>query len=127
MAAGDFKNGSGLVGSVLAQGQLLTTGTTPVYGPVPSNTYVKIAKVVLSNTTASGVTVSYGAVKAGGTVNADATLQGKDVPLGAKGTSTATIDATELEGIMLGPGDSIGALASAGTAITYTISGAVSA
>ena len=127
MAAGDYKNGSGLVGSVLAQGQLLTTGTTPVYGPVPSNTYVKIAKVVLANTTATSATVSYGAVKAGGTVNADATLQGKDVPLGAKGTTTAILDATELEGIMLGPGDSIGALASAGTAITYTISGAVSA
>ena len=60
-------------------------------------------------------------------MNADTTLQGKDVPIGAKGATTATIDATELAGMILGPGDSIGALASAGTAITYTISGAVSA
>ena len=60
-------------------------------------------------------------------MNADATLQGKDVLAGAKGTSTATIDATEIAGMLLGPGDSIGALASAATTITYTISGAVSA
>ena len=118
--------GAALTGAVLAQGQLATSGTTPIYGPVPANTYVKIAKVVLSNVTASALTVSYGAVKSGGTVNADATLQGKDVPLGAKGSTTAILDATELGGMMLGPGDSIGALASTGTACTYTVSGSVS-
>ena len=127
MATGDFLNGTGMTGSILAQGQLLTSGTTPIYGPVPANTYVRLAKVVLSNVTASATTVSYGAVKSGGTVNADATLQGKDVPLGAKGSTTAILDAVELEGTMLGPGDSIGALAAAGTAVTFTVSGAVSA
>ena len=126
MSAGDFKAGSNLPGSILGQGQLGTGATNLLTtSPVASNTYVKIAKVVLCNTSASAVTVDYGAIKAGGTL-VDAAKSAKTWSLGAAGTSTATLDVTEWAGLFLGPGDFLAALASTGTVVTYTVSGAVS-
>ena len=102
MATGDFKAGTGLGGSILAQAQL-TTGYVTQY-TVPANTYVRLAKVVLCNTSGSATTVSYGAVKVGGTGGADAALQAKAIAIGASGSVTSIIDATELSGLYIGPG-----------------------
>lgn len=127
MAAGDFKNGAGLGGGIIGQGQLGATATNLLAtSPVSAATWVKLTKVVFGNTTASAVTISYGAVRSGGTFG-DATTAAKTVPMGAAGTSTATVDATELDGMILGPGDFLAGLCSAGTSVTYTVSGAVSA
>ena len=79
-----------------------------------------------ANTTGTARTVSYGATKTGGTAGADATLQGKNMPLGAAGSLTSVFEASELEDMMLGPGDFIAAGADSGTAVTYTISLTVS-
>jgi hypothetical protein len=124
VATGDLKNGTTLAGSVLAQGQLAASAAT-IYGPVPASTYVRLAKVIFTETSGTARTVTYGVVKAGGTGGADATLQGKAIPLAAAGDLWSILD-TELAGMYLGPGDSIAALASAAASVTYTISGVVS-
>ena len=126
MATGDFKNGTGLTGAILAQGQLGTSAAA-ILPAVAASTYVKIAKVILANESGSAVTVTYGANKSGSTAGAAGTLAGKGWSLGAAGSSTATMDVTEFNGMVLGPGDFLSGLASAATSVTYTISGAVSA
>ena len=127
MAAGDFKNGGTLTGGILGQGQL-GTSATPLLAtsPVPAATYITVKRVVLCNTTGGAVTVTYGAVRSGGTLT-DAATSVKTWSLGAAGSSTSTLVATELEGLILGPGDFLAGLASTGTSITYTASGATSA
>lgn len=126
MSTGDFKNGSNLVGSIIGQVQLGATATNLLTtSPVAAGSYVKVAKVVLCNTSASAVTVTYGAVKSGGSLG-DTACTTKTWPLGAAGSTTSTLDATELAGMMLGPGDFLAGLASTGSVVTATVSGAVS-
>lgn len=133
MSTGDFKNGTNLTGGIVSQSVLGTDAaklTLTIDGAnvteVPAGKYLKIAKVVVANTSASAVTVSYGATKSGGTLGVDGTLQGKTVPLGAAGSATATADLTELANMFLGPGDYLAAWASAGTSVTQTTSATVS-
>jgi hypothetical protein len=124
MTAGDYKNGSNLTGSIIGQGQLGATSTN-ILAAIAAGTYVKISKAVLCNTSAAAVTVTCGAVKSGGTL-ADATATMKTGPLGAAGEGTHTVDITEWAGLMLGPGDFLAGLASTGSVVTFTVSGAVS-
>lgn len=123
MSAGDWKTGSNLTGGVLAQGQLTTSEVTQYTVPVAS--FVKLAKVVLCNTSGAAVTVSVSVVKAGGTAGA-ANRVLASWPLGAAGSTTSTVDLSECEGMQLGPGDFVSAVASAGGAVACTVSGAVS-
>jgi hypothetical protein len=126
VSTGDFKNGTNLVGGIVGQVQLGTSATALLTtSPVAAGSYVKVAKVVLCNTSASAVTVTYGAVKSGGTL-VDAATACKTFSLGAAGSNTHTLDATELAGMMLGPGDFLSGLASTGAVVTATVSGAVS-
>lgn len=126
MSAGDFKNGANLGGGIIGQVQL-GTGATNVLttSPVAAATLVKVVKAWACNTSASPVTVTYGAIKSGGTLG-DTTAAVKTWPLGAAGTTTSTIEASELAGVVLGPGDFIAGLASTGAVVTFTVSGVVS-
>ena len=118
----NVQNGTG---RVLAQ-SVATTAATVIYGPVTGlNQQVEIRALVINNESASATTVSYGVGLAGSTAGAAGTSQGKTVPLGAAGTSTAIIDATELEGIILGVGDYVWVQAGANTAVAYTLDGIV--
>lgn len=125
MTAGDWKNGTNLDGKVVGQLQAGTTATT-LYAVPSSGTEVKLGKVVFSNESASAVTVSYGVAMAGNTPGAAGTFTAKTWPLGAAGSTSATVDATELDGMYLGPGDVLWFLASAATSVTGTASALVS-
>lgn len=125
MTAGDFKNGANLPGQVLAQATVNSTEHA-IYGPVPAATYVKLSGLVFCNEAATTRTLSYGVVKSGNTPGAAGTRQGKNLTLSAAGSSTSVIDADELDGFMLGPGDLISAIASNAGDISFTVSGAVS-
>lgn len=124
MSTGDLKTGSNLDGGIL--GQLVATTSAVALYTVPANTYVVVKGCVFANESASAVTVSYGVAKSGNTIGAAGTFAEKTWPLGAAGTTTATVTASELTGMMLGPGDAVWFLASAGTAVTGTLSAAVS-
>ena len=116
-----------VTGGILGQLQLGTTATNLLAtSPVAAGTYVTLKKVIVTNTSASPVTITYGAVKSGGTLG-DATCSVKTWPLGAAGSNTATVDAAELAGMILGPGDFLAGLASTGAVVTVTVSGAISA
>lgn len=133
MATGDLKQGTSLEGGVIGQGQLadaaaklsLTINGSPVTD-VPAATYVVVKKAVFTNGDTSARTVSYGVLKSGGTPGAAGTLQAVGSGLGAAGSATHVIDATELEGVILGPGDSIAAYADSASKVNYMVSGAVS-
>lgn len=111
-------------GLILAQ-KSLTTSDATIYGPVQGvNQTVELKAVVFCNESAGAVTVTYGAVRSGGTAGAG-TYQCKTYQLGAAGTSTSTLDATELRGMPLGAGDFLSGLASTGAVVTVTVSGEV--
>jgi hypothetical protein len=110
-------------GSVLAQG-VATTAVTYVYGPITdTNKQVQVKGLVFSNESGTATTVSYGVVKAGKTPGAAGTSQAKSTPIGAAGSTTATIDAEELEDFVLGTGDGIWVQAGANTAVAYVLNG----
>ena len=112
-------------GSILAQG-VATTSAVVVYGPVAGiNQQVEIRGLVFNNESATATTVTYGAGKAGTTAGAAGTSQGKTVPIGAAGATTAIVDATELEEIVLGPGDYVWVQAGANSAVSYMLNGIV--
>jgi hypothetical protein len=113
------------VGRILAQAVVPNT-TTVIYGPVEGiNTQVEIRGLVFNNESSSATTVTYGAGKSGSTAGAAGTSQGKTVPLGAAGASTAIVDCTELEGIVLGVGDYVWASAGASSAVAVLLDGVV--
>ena len=112
-------------GGVLAQGTVAASAGY-LYGPVAGgNQQVELRGVVFSNESASATTVTYGVGKSGATVGAAGSSAGKSQPVGAAGSSTATLDASELELMILGPGDYIWALAGTGSVVGYTINGIV--
>ena len=113
------------VGAILSQGFTGTTVAT-IYGPIAGqNQQVELRGVVFSNESGTATTVTYGVGRAGTTVGAAGTSAGKIVPIGAAGSTTAIIDATELECFVLGGGDYLWALAGAGSAVACTVSGIV--
>lgn len=112
-------------GSVLAQA-VATTSVTYVYGPVgDTNKQVQIKGLVFSNESATATTVSYGVVKAGLTAGAAGTSQSKSTPIAAAGDPKATIDASELEDMVLGYGDAVWVQAGANSAVAYVLDGIV--
>lgn len=103
---------------VLVSQQLASSETTQYTGP--ANSAVKIAKAVLTNTTASAVTVSVSVCKTGQTAGAS-----NRVVSGYSLTAGDSLVVAQLEGQFLGPGDFISAIAGTATAVTLEASGVV--
>ncbi len=118
--AADFKQGTNLAGKILTSGQVAGTGATTIY-TVPAASAVKVTSAVLANVSASAVTVTVAVVPSGQSVDGTRTIVSA-YPLAA-GDSTVL---TELVGALLDTGAFISITASAGTAINYLITGAVS-
>lgn len=116
----DFKQSTNLAGRILASGQIAGTALTPVY-TVPVSSAAKIATAVLTNVTASAVTVSVSVVPSGGTL--DGTRVIVSAFLLAANDSTNLF---ELAGALLDAGAVISVIASAGAAVNYLLTGAVS-
>jgi hypothetical protein len=120
MPTADFKQGTNLVGKILASGQVPTTGATIVY-TVPASSAAKIASAVLCNVTASAVTVTVAVVPSGQSVDGTRTILSAYSL--AAGDSTSV---TELVGAFMDAGAFISITASAGAAVNYLLTGAVS-
>lgn len=116
----DFKQGTNLAGKILASGQVAGTSATTIY-TVPASSAVKVASAVLCNVTGAAVTVTVSVVPSGQTV--DATRAIISAYSLAAGDSTAL---SELVGAMLDAGAFIAITASAGAAVNYLLTGAVS-
>lgn len=84
---------------------------------VPTNTTVKIGRVVFCNTTSGAVTITAG-ITTGGALAAGTTLIDA-LPLAAG----ATYVSPELSGAVIPAGSQIHAFASAATSVTFTASG----
>lgn len=116
----DFKQGTNLVGRILASGQIAGTSDTTIY-TVPASSAVKVATAVICNISGSAVTVSVSVVPSGGSVDGTHKV--------ISGYSLAAGDSTklsEIEGAMLDTGAFISLNCSAGSAIDYCLTGAVS-
>lgn len=116
----DFKQGTALLGKILASGQLAGTSNTTVY-TVPALSAVKIASATLTNISGAAVTVSVSVVPSGGTVDTTHRV--------VSAYSLAPSDSTllmEFMGALLDAGAFISVSASAGAAINYLITGVVS-
>lgn len=116
----DFKQGTNLLGKILASGQLSGTTNTTVY-TVPASSAVKVATAVLTNVTSSSVTVSVSVVPSGGTV--DGTHKVVSSFVLAANDSTKLV---EVEGAMLDAGAVVSVIASTAAAVNYLLTGAVS-
>lgn len=116
----DFKTSASLAGKILASGQVPNTSATTVY-TVPALSAVKIASAVLCNVTAAAVTVTVAVVPSGQTLDGTRTVVSAYSL--AAGDSTSL---TELVGSLLDTGAFISITASAGAAINYALTGAVS-
>ena len=116
MATPNLNSITTVIPKVLASAQL-ASGDTTVY-TVGASKAAKLAKLVLTNTSASAVTVSVSVVPSGGTV--DGTHKVVSAYSIAAGDSTAI---TEAENIWLGAGDFISVNASAATSINVLASG----
>lgn len=104
--------------AVLASAQV-GSGTTTIY-TVPASKAAKIAKLVLSNTSAAAVTISVTLVPVGGTIDGTHRV--------ISGYSLAAGDSTvinEIEGVWMGDGDLLAVVASAGSAVDVMLSGLV--
>lgn len=101
---------------VLASSQL-ASGESTAY-TVPTSKAAKIAKFVLTNTSASTVTVSASVVPSGGTVDGTHRVVSA-YPLAAGDT----IVVTEVDGVWLGQGDFLSVNVSAGAAVDILVSG----
>jgi len=120
MPNADFKQGTNLAGKILASGQVAGTSATTIY-TVPASSAVKVASAVLCNVTGAAVTVTVAVVPSGQIVDATRTVVSAYSL--AAGDSTPL---TELVGALLDAGAVISITASAGAAINYLITGAVS-
>lgn len=116
----DFKQGTNLAGKILASGQVPNTSATAVY-TVPAASAVKVASAVLSNITASAVTVTVAVVPSGQSLDGTRTI----MPAYSLDPGDSTT-LTELVGALLDTGAFISVTASSGAAINYLITGAVS-
>lgn len=118
MATPNLKSIATVTPAVLASAQL-AAGETTVY-TVPANKAAKLAKMVLTNTSALAVVLSVSCVPSGGAV--DGTHRIVSAFSLAAGDS---IVVDELEGVWLGAGDFLSVNASAATAVDVLLSGLV--
>lgn len=117
----DFKQGSNLVGKILASSQVAAATTDTTVYTVPASSAVKVATATISNVTTSAVTVSVSVVPSGGAV--DGTH--KIVPDFALAANDST-SLPEIAGAMLDTGAFISIKASTAMAINYLFTGSVS-
>lgn len=103
--------------AVLQAGTQLGTSAAALY-TAPANTRAVVKKATFTNTSAGAVTFTVYRVASGGSPG-DANTIIKAKSLAANESYTCP----ELSNQVIGPGDSIQALASAGTSITAVISG----
>jgi hypothetical protein len=117
----DFKQGTNLLGKILASGQVASANADTTVYTVPASTAVKIASGLLCNTGSSSATVSVSVVPSGGTV--DGTHKVVDsYPLAAHDSTVIT----EIVGAMLDAGASISVRSSQATSVDYLFTGAES-
>lgn len=101
----------------LVPGSQLTTAAVAYYTS-PTGTTAVIKRAVFSNTTAAPQTITVNVVPAAGAVAAaNQVINARTVAPGESYVSP------ELAGVVLGAGDSLQALSSAGAAITLMVSG----
>jgi hypothetical protein len=87
----------------------------------PANSAVKIISAVLCNTSAANATISVSVVPTGGTAGpANRILSSFTL------APADSLTLTEIEGAMLGPGDSISAISSVASVVSFVVTGAVS-
>lgn len=118
----DFKQGTTLLGKILASGQVPAASTDTTIYTVPASSATKIASGALSNVSGAAVLISVSVVPSGGTVDSTHKI--------VAGYSLAAGDSTtlpELTGAFLDAGAFISINASAAAAINYLLTGAVSA
>lgn len=97
----------------------LTTGAVAYIAGAPSSKTI-VQKATLSNVTAGAVTFTMYRVPSGGSAGAGNTI------VQTKGLAAGEVYiANELNGLVLDPGDTIQALASAGASINFTASGVI--
>lgn len=97
----------------------LGAGDTTVY-TVPGSSAAKLVKLVLTNTSGSAVTVSVSIIPAGGAVDGShRVVSGYSL---AGGDSTTV---TEVEGVLLGAGDSVSINAGVAASVDVLLSGLV--
>lgn len=121
----DFKQGTTLLGGILASRQLTATTATAVY-TVPAGSAVKLASVSVANVTASTVTVTVGLVPSGGT--ADGTHEVLHAyPLAAGDTISHKDVLSALDGAFLDAGAALTVTAGTANAVDVVVTGAVSA
>lgn len=102
---------------VLSQGTQLATSVGTLYS-APANTTTLVKKVTVTNTSGAVVTVTVYKVASGGTAGAANTItSARSIPAGA------TVELYEAENHALAPGDTIQALASAATSVSFSASG----
>jgi hypothetical protein len=116
----DFKQGTSLLGKILASGQVAAASTNTTIYTVPANSAVKVATFSLTNVTGSAVVVSVSVVPSGGTVDGTHKIV-SSYSLAANDTTKIT----EIEGAMLDAGAFVSVNASAVTAIDYLLTGTV--
>lgn len=105
-------------GGILYSGQLADTADHAIYTPA-AGTSVQIETATASNTSGSSANLTLSLVPAGGT--ADGTHRILSAVAIAAGATLVLKD--DLDGVILGSGDSIHAQASAGAAIDLVITG----
>ncbi|MBN9209369.1 MAG: hypothetical protein J0H96_11985 [Microbacterium ginsengisoli] len=118
MATPNLSNITTVTPGILAS-QQLASGDTTIY-TVPANKAAKLAKLVLTNTSAAAVTVSVSVVPSGGSVDGThRVVSGYSL---AAGDSTTV---TEIEGCWLGQGDLVSVNASTAAVVDVMLSGLV--
>jgi len=116
----DFKQGTSLLGKILASSQVAAASTNTTIYTVPTGSAVKVATFSLTNVTGSAVVVSVSVVPLGGTVDGTHKIV-SSYSLAANDTTKIT----EIEGAMLDAGAFISINASTITAIDYLLTGTV--
>lgn len=117
----DFKQGTNLLGKILASGQVALAVTDTTAYTVPVASAVKVATAVLCNVTATAVTVSVSVVPSGSALDGTRKILASFVLAAYDSTRLA-----ELEGAMLDAGAVVSINASAVTAVNYLLTGVVS-
>jgi hypothetical protein len=117
----DFKQGSNLLGKILASSQVAAATTDTTVYTVPAASAVKVATAALSNVGTVAVTVSVSVVPSGGTVDGTHKIV-PDFSLAVNDSTTLP----EIAGAMLDAGAFISIKASVAASVNYLLTGSVS-